>query len=28
VGERIEVRGETIGTFTPTLTLPHRRGRG
>jgi hypothetical protein len=27
-GERIEVRGDTIWTFTPTLALPHRRGRG
>jgi len=26
--ERIEVRGVTIWTFTPTLALPHRRGRG
>jgi len=26
--ERIEVRGDTIWKSTPTLTLPHRRGRG
>jgi hypothetical protein len=24
----MKVRGDTIGTFTPTLALPHQRGRG
>jgi predicted AlkP superfamily phosphohydrolase/phosphomutase len=26
--ERIEVRGDRIWIFTPTLTLPPQRGRG